>query len=98
MEDLRLEGPEVREGVGRNLFPVHHLAGTPDVILAGEVELGNDGAVHLGVVAHKDAGLVRDVFDALKDRLAVEKADDRADQKIEYVLFFARLRHVFTTF
>jgi len=43
---------------------MHHLSGAPDIVSAGAVELGADGAVHLGVIAHKNAGLVGKIFRA----------------------------------
>ena len=53
----RLLRPKVLIGIGRDLFPVHHLSGTPDVMLARRIELTGDGTVHLTVIADDHARL-----------------------------------------
>ena len=59
---------------------MHHLAGTPNAAVAGEIQLANDGAIHLGMVAHNDAGFVRQVLQALDGGFGIEEPDQPADQ------------------
>ena len=79
----RLEGPEIRVGIGGNLAPAHHFPGAPGVVFPRKIELGDDRAIHLRVVAHNDAGLVGQLVRADDLRPAVKQADQRADEQIQ---------------
>ena len=70
-DGLGLAAPEVLIGIGGHFLPVHHLTGAPDGPVAGNVELCNDGAVHLAVVADDEAWLLRNVLDSLRRDLGV---------------------------
>ena len=85
---LGLARPEIPVGVGRHLLPVHHLPGAPDVVGAGNVKLPRDGAVHMAVVAHDDAGLLRQLLRALQAVLGGKKPDKPADDLVKQTCFF----------
>ena len=83
-----VERPEIGEGIVRRLVPVQQLPGAPDVFVPREVQLPDDGSVHLGVVADKDTGFIRQIFLSHDRRPPVKQVDKEAQDLIQYGLFF----------
>ena len=63
---FRLPGPEVPVGIGRNLFPLHHLSRAPDIVPDRGVEFAHDRAVHVTVVSDDDTGFIGQILCSLQ--------------------------------
>lgn len=72
MQEGRFFVPEIVIGIIRHLFGAHHLPGTPDRPFSREIELTEDGAMGLGVVAHHNGRLLRQILQPLDGIPGVE--------------------------
>ena len=82
-DSLGFPRPEVLIGVGRDFLFVHHLPGTPGVVLPGGIQLAGDGAVHLAVVAYIDDRLRRELFRAHHLYFGVNRPNSRFDHPVQ---------------
>ena len=73
---LRLAAPKVLVGVSRNLFPIHHLPGAPGGASARDVELRAERAVHMGMVPHQNAAVLRQVLGPDQRKLRIDQRHD----------------------
>ena len=94
MGPFGLLGPEIPESILRNIFQVHHLPCAPGKVLSGAVQLSTDGAVHLGVVAHDDAGLPGKILPSDGFYFGIEKGNSTFDKFVQQGFFL--LRHKIT--
>ena len=53
-------------------------------MLAGKIQLTDNGTVHLGVVSNYDTGFVRQVFGAVNFCFWIEQLDQSADDFVYY--------------
>ena len=84
-----LAAPEILVGVGGDFFQLLHLGGAPGQAIAGIVQFSYNGAVHLGVVAHGDAGILRQVFRAYHGDFGVDEPDGPTDGQKQRAAVFA---------
>ena len=74
---------------------MHHVPVTPDVMLSGEIEFTYDRAVHLCVVAHDDAGFIRQIFCTFNFCFRIKQMNKPSDYSVYYgCLFVVQSSHL----